>query len=122
MRPAMSMARLGLTHALLVTLAACSTSRANTRALRGDECHFTVVNRTGGPLAIRHFKQRSAVEIGAINPNEQVSATTACGDGQAFVAGIPIPLQAGAPLASPPVFGSVELVPGERTRMSLFWP
>jgi hypothetical protein len=108
--------------ALLATLAGCATSRANTHAARDEECHFTVVNRTGSPLAVRQFIGRSATEIGAINPNESVSATSPCAEGGAFVAGFPIPRQVGVPAQFGPVFAAVELVPGERTRVNLFWP
>lgn len=122
MRARTSSAQLGFTVALLVTLAGCATSRGRTHEARGEECQFTVVNRTGGPLAIRHIRERSAIEIGAISPNEQISSSAACVEGLAFIAGFPIPLQIGAPPASPPVFGSVELVRGARSTLSLFWP
>ena len=121
MRTGTSAAACGVALALAGLLAGCAASRANAR-LGADDCHFTVLNRTGGPLAIRHIKGRSAIEIGAINPNEQVSATTACAEEVAYVWGSPIPLQVGAPPASPPVFGAVELIPGVRTSLSLYWP
>lgn len=107
---------------VLAALGGCAASRASARAPRGEECHFTVANRTGSPLAIRQFVGPGTTEIGAINPNESVSATSPCAEGGAFIAGVPIPVQIGVSPSVPPLFASVELVPGERTRVNLFWP
>ena len=122
MRPETTSARLGLTLALLASLSGCATLRTPPRELPEHECSFTVLNRTGAPLSVHHIKGWSAVEIGAVNPNEQVSSTTACAEGVAYVWGTPMPPQIGAPVMVPPVFGSVELVPGARARLSLYWP
>lgn len=111
------------TLAVLVSAGACAVSRPPIdRIARGEECEFVVTNRTGLALEIRRFREYSTVAIGAINPGELLTDSASCAEGRVEIAGVPIPMQVGAPVRFAFVRASADLVPGTRVDLPLHWP
>ena len=108
--------------ATLAMVAACAPSRAQPPRLASAElCEYVVRNATGMALEVRRFAERSLVGIGTLNPIEQLTESAPCADGRVYVLGIPLPRQVGAPTGKP-LFGFVDLEPGKRAQLSLYWP
>jgi hypothetical protein len=109
--------------ALHASIAGCAMALPpRDRVARAAECHFVVFNNTPVALEIRKFSGLSTIAIGAINPGELLSESTSCAEGRVHVAGVPIPMQVGAPPRGALVHGSADLVPGTRVNLGLYWP
>jgi hypothetical protein len=114
--------RLVALTALALTQGCAGTTTRRDRVSRDGECQFSVLNKTPHALEVRQFRGYGTIEIGALNPDELLTESAPCADGRVDIAGVPIPMQVGAPVSMAFVRGSVGLAPGTRPMLTLYWP
>jgi hypothetical protein len=111
----------------LALLSACGPMRGRGGLLGSEEkCEFVVLNATNWALDVRRYEgtryePRRAMNIGTLNPSEQLTQTVSCREERVFIAGLPLPVQVGVQLGSP-VFAFADLEPGKRAQLTLHWP
>lgn len=131
----MGMRRVATIIALAILTVSCvrpGRERSRGRVL----CEFIVDNQTPLALEIRLVRNPSRTSpigppepgesltppIGSINPGESLTHAEPCADRQVLVRGIVIPISVGATMRFRFVQNGVELVEGERPRVTLTYP
>ena len=110
-----------ITVALMVI--GCATAPAPEPRAVPESCQFVVYNQTPLALEIRlQVRAFATTPIGALNPGELLTHAVSCAQQRVWIAGIEIPWQVGAPLRFGVLYGSAELVEGDRVQIALHWP
>jgi hypothetical protein len=107
---------------LLVVIAGCASLQKRERRPAGH-CEFAVANQTPYAVTVRmEVSEASTVEIGALNPGEQLHHQVPCAQGAVYIYAIAMPAQTGASTPHGFIRRWAYLSEGERVMIPLSWP